>query len=136
MSYLFVMKLIENVLKQCKTKNSPLVALAPMVNHSERAFRILTNRHGISLTYSPMIHAENFARSHRFREQNFEFEECNEDKNLVVQFCGNNPDIILKAARYVENKCDAIDINFGCPQGIAKKGKYGVSIYKNIYLPL
>jgi len=25
----------------------------------------------------------------------------------------------------VENDCDCVDINFGCPQGIAKKGKYG-----------
>jgi tRNA-dihydrouridine synthase 1 len=32
---------------------------------------------------------------------------------------------LLKAAKYVENDCDAVDINFGCPQGIAKKGNYG-----------
>ena len=62
---------------------------------------------------------------------NFAAKQCKGEKILIL-----NPDIILKAARYVENKCDAIDINFGCPQGIAKKGKYGVSIYKNIYLPL
>jgi tRNA-dihydrouridine synthase 1 len=47
------------------------------------------------------------------------------DRPLVVQFCGNDPETLLKAARYVENDCDAVDINFGCPQGIAKKGKYG-----------
>ena len=33
--------------------------------------------------------------------------------------------MLLRAAKYVENDCDAVDINFGCPQGIAKKGKYG-----------
>ncbi|XP_069364704.1 tRNA-dihydrouridine(16/17) synthase [NAD(P)(+)]-like isoform X2 [Maniola hyperantus] len=29
------------------------------------------------------------------------------------------------AAKYVEKDCDAIDINLGCPQSIAKRGKYG-----------
>jgi len=33
--------------------------------------------------------------------------------------------VLLTAAKYVENDCDAVDINLGCPQGIAKKGNYG-----------
>lgn len=44
---------------------------------------------------------------------------------LSSQFCGNNPEVMAAAAKLVENECDAIDINLGCPQSIAKRGKYG-----------
>lgn len=53
------------------------------------------------------------------------FETAPEDRPLVVQFCGNDPATLLKAAKAVEHKCDGVDLNLGCPQGIAKKGRYG-----------
>lgn len=127
------MTFINHLIQQCKKQKLPLVALAPMVNHSERAYRILTQRYGISLTYSPMIHASNFSRSERFRHQNFEHSDCYEDGNLIVQFCGHDPDIILNAAKYVEHNRNiiAIDLNFGCPQKIASKGNYGAYLLEN-----
>ena len=117
------MKIIAEIAKQLG--NKPLVALAPMVNHSERAYRILTKRYGVSVAYSPMIKSLEFGKSSKYRLQNFEFNSCQDDRPLIVQFCGNDPDTILNAARYVEDHCDAVDINFGCPQKIARRGKYG-----------
>ncbi|RDW84707.1 hypothetical protein BP6252_02297 [Coleophoma cylindrospora] len=137
---------------------SPKFVLAPMVDQSEFAWRMLsrsfmspeTNKD--LLAYTPMLHARMFTETPKFRDHHFQptrssmllpvpapsptselFLDGNPsiDRPLFVQFCANNPDELLEAATYVAPFCDAVDLNLGCPQGIARKGKYGAFLQED-----
>lgn len=105
----------------------PTKILAPMVDGSELAWRIISRRYGAQLCYSPMLHSRLFAENQSFRDgmMNELDGKPGLDRPLIVQFCANNPETLLSAAKHLVGRCDAVDINFGCPQGIAKKGHYG-----------
>ncbi len=108
---------------------SPKYVVAPMVDHSELAFRLMTRRYGATLVFTQMFNANSFVNSQEYLEDNFTT--CPEDRPLVVQFAGHDPDMILRAAKLVEDQCDAVDLNVGCPQMIAKRGRYGPSSWRS-----
>ncbi|KAL8746274.1 MAG: hypothetical protein Q9184_007771, partial [Pyrenodesmia sp. 2 TL-2023] len=137
---------------------SPKYILAPMVDQSEFAWRLLTrsflrpSQQSSLLAYTPMFHARLFGGTQTFRDHHFQpirtgltspLRDCSQrlleeeqqpvyldghpshDRPLIVQFCANDPDDLLQAAQHVAPYCDAVDLNLGCPQGIARKGHYG-----------
>ncbi|EXJ92591.1 tRNA-dihydrouridine synthase 1 [Capronia epimyces CBS 606.96] len=134
---------------------SPKVIVAPMVDRSEFAWRLLTRsyldkeRSKSMLAYSPMFHARLFKDSARFRDDHFQPTKSSLastekspsppwldgnpkfDRPLFVQFCANKPEELLEAARYVAPYCDAVDLNLGCPQGIARSGHYGAFLQED-----
>ena len=108
------------------------------------------------LAYTPMLHARLFTQTSKFRDHHFQptrlgleapldvkewpspstsdlYLDGNPsiDRPLIVQFCANSPTDLLQAARYVQPFCDAVDLNLGCPQGIARKGQYGAFLQED-----
>jgi tRNA-dihydrouridine synthase 1 len=94
------------------------------------------------LAYSPMFHSKLFSEQPKYRAKEFQptkpgsdvpFLDGNPglDRPLFVQFCANDPQLLLSAARHVAPYCDAVDLNLGCPQGIARTGHYGAFLQED-----
>lgn len=107
---------------------------APMVNASEQAFRLLARRHNTHICFTPMLHSRLMVESEGYRRNAMHDLGDATDAPLIVQFCGNDPDTLLRAGRHVEAHCAAVDINLGCPQGIARKGNYGAFLLEKTSL--
>ncbi|RYP45370.1 hypothetical protein DL768_008260 [Monosporascus sp. mg162] len=132
---------------------SPRYVVAPMVDQSEFAWRMLTRsfltpeENYRVLAYTPMFHARLFEETAKYRDTHFQatrlsptspaetipFLDGNPslDRPLFVQFCANDPAHLLGAARLAAPYCDAVDLNLGCPQGIARKGHYGAFLQED-----
>lgn len=104
---------------------SPKYVCAPMVDQSELAFRLLVRNYGCDLTYTPMIHSVLFSTVESYRNKWLDDIHPDIDNPSFVQFCGHDPELLLKAGKIVEDKAPCVDINLGCPQHIAKRGHYG-----------
>lgn len=112
-----------------KAIGSPVKIVAPMVDASELAFRMMCRKYGADLCYTPMLHSRLFVEMSSYRKKKFEVNKL--DRPLIVQFCGNDAEMVVKAAKMVEKDCDGIDLNLGCPQNIARKGKYGAFLLED-----
>ena len=130
---------------------------APMVAQSDLAFRQLCRAHGADVCYTQMLHAKNFNLSPHFRAHHLDAYPLDSVMPLVpsqrtplegmtllggtyregpltVQLAGNDPHELCQAALHVLDQTGgnvgAFDVNFGCPQAIAKKGNYGAHLFR------
>lgn len=111
---------------------SPRFVVAPMVDNSDLAFRMQTRKYGSELTFTQMLNSNMFVQSKETRANLFTTSP--EDRPLFTQLAGHDPETMLAAAKLVEDHCDAVDINLGCPQSIAKRGRYGAFLMEELEL--
>lgn len=114
---------VEEIKKLISLQGDPPVGLAPMFEVNDLAFRLLCRKYGVKLCWTGMVNAHNWATQSHQRKKFFET--CPEDRPLIIQISGNNTEEILACAKDLEEFGDAIDINLGCTQHIAKRGKFG-----------
>ena len=81
---------------------------APMVNQSDLTFRILVRRYNASLVYTQMLLPERLLNDQDYLEFHLRGLHEEYDRPVVVQLCGNDPDVVVRAARTVVDRADAI----------------------------
>jgi nifR3 family TIM-barrel protein len=96
--------------------------LAPMDGYSDWPFRSICRALGSAMSYTEFVKVEKILSRSKEPAKRLYFEEV--ERPITFQIYGDDPELILKAARIVEKlNPDIIDINMGCPaKSIADRG--------------
>ncbi len=96
-----------------------------MDNVNCAAFRLLCKENGAGLVSTPMINTNAFIQN---RERFYWY---NEERPLLVQFIGNNPDEFKECVQNISN-CDVVDLNAGCPSNDQTRNNSGSALLKDL----
>jgi nifR3 family TIM-barrel protein len=98
------------------------IALAPMEDVTDIAFRLMCKQFGADLVYTEFVSSDALIRDVQKTKQKLVISE--EECPVAIQIYGREPDAMVEAAKICEAaNPDIIDINFGCPvKRVASKG--------------
>ena len=111
------------------------VALAPMEDVTDPAFRLLCKEFGADMVYTEFVSADALIRS--VGKTMLKLNVSDSERPVAVQIYGRDTATMVEAAKIVEQaKPDVIDLNFGCPvKRVARKGA-GAGMLQNVPLML
>ena len=92
-----------------------MLALAPMAGSGDRAFRETCALFGVDLFCTEMISAK--AVHFGDKKTALLAETGKDERPIAIQLFGSDPEIVAEAAAKLgtKDRCDRIDLNFGCP---------------------
>jgi len=109
------------------------IILAPMAGITDLPFRIICKKYGNpGLVCTEMISSRGIFYNDEKTKKLLNTE--GEERPGSVQIFGNNPEIMAKAAKEVEETADIIDINMGCPAPKIVKNGDGSKLLLNLDL--
>lgn len=110
----------------------PNIILAPMAGVTDSVFRrLILNIGGCGLVSSEMTNAASVSPKILKRHRLLDY--LPEERPITMQLSGNDPELIARAARTVEELgADIIDVNCGCPSPKVTGGGHGASLLRDL----
>lgn len=119
---------------QNKTKDliQSRVSLAPMAGITDYVLRSLVRKYSPDvLLTTEMISSEYLAQTLNGRSGTEIFKRDENHSPISYQISGHKPEMMQKAAEFLNNYADMIDINMGCPVNKVVKGQDGCALMRN-----
>lgn len=116
---------VENLIKS-------KVSLAPMAGITDYVLRSLVREYSPDvLLTTEMISSEYLAQTLNGRSGTEIFKRDKNHSPISYQISGHKPDMMRKAAEFLTDYADMIDINMGCPVNKVVKGQDGCALMRN-----
>jgi tRNA-dihydrouridine synthase 1 len=86
---------------------------APMVNQSDLPFRLLVRKYGATMAYTQMLIPDKLLNDQEYLElhqRDLVSSTGGLERPVVVQLCGNDPEVVVRAGKKLQMYCDGIGV--------------------------